>query len=273
MQLDNDEYKVLTEKNYREALKVLIRKRGQTWGGISKLARDSDCQRSHISRVISGKLHFTPDQALAIAASFGFSENTTEYFLTKVDMERAGTRALRNRLQKRLREIETKIENLATKMQRPTFTAREVEVTYFSNWLYCALHVLSSIPKYRTAGAMAERLGTPEAVILLILEQMKNLNLLELKNNQWIFKGGSIHMGKDQPLTVFHHANWRQRALVSIQNQSLDDIHFTNVQSISSADFGRLKRIVLETIEACKKVADPSTEEEAFCLTLDLFRI
>jgi hypothetical protein len=52
-----------------------------------------------------------------------------------------------------------------------------------------------------------------------------------------------------------------------------DGVHFTIVQSLSRADFESVKRLVLETIDGYRKIANPSKEEELICFTTDFFRV
>jgi hypothetical protein len=56
------------------------------------------------------------------------------------------------------------------------------------------------------------------------------------------------------------------------QNPASDGVHYTVVQSVSKADFEKIKQLVLDTIDQYARVAGPSKEEELVTLAVDFFR-
>lgn len=264
---------VFSATNYRQLLGARLRDSEGGRGGISALAEAIPCQRSHLSRVLKGELHLTPDQALAAARALRFSEAETEYFLVLVDHERAGSKALRTRLAGKLKFLKQEHENIGRRIERLIVPASAREMEYFSSWIWVALHVLTSVPQLRTTKALAQRLQLGEALTQRYLERLAELGFVRRERQQWIFASGSLHTPAGSPVTSFHHGNWRQQAVLNVQRSDEEAVHFTNVQSISNRDVERLRQVVFRAIDEFRKIAEPSEPEDAFCLNFDFFRI
>ena len=72
---------------------------------------------------------------------------------------------------------------------------------------------------------------------------------------------------------VLHHQNWRTRAVMDTQDFENTNVHYTAVQTVSKADFARLKELLLQFISEASQIAGPSKPEEGLALTCDLFTI
>ena len=60
------EHSVFDFKNYRKFLNAWIENQDQPRGLMRRLAEAARCETSHMSRVLSGQLEFTPDQAFRV---------------------------------------------------------------------------------------------------------------------------------------------------------------------------------------------------------------
>ena len=116
-------------------------------------------------------------------------------------------------------------------------------------------------------------MGLSELVVIRSLETLEKKGLVKRDGEFWKINPGSIHLPKDSPMNSASHANWRHRAILSSQNTSNDDLHYTVVQAISESDFEKIKQILLKAIENYKSCAYPSPSEELICFSLDYFRV
>lgn len=268
-----DMFSFLTEKEYRHSLRELLDRMPKEWGGISRLAREMNCQRSHISRVLRGHVQLTPDQAIAAAKAFGLPRIESEMFLLKVDLERAGSPLLKKHLMEKIKSLQREQGRIDRVMDRPSFSARELEVTYFSTWLYVAVHTLTACPEYQTVSALSKRLRISPEEVTAVLQKLKEYGLVAEARGKWKYQGSSIHMGKEQPLTMMHHSHWRHRAVHNVQLADKFSLHFSNIQAISEDDAYKIRQILLQALERTKAVADPSDSEEVYCTNLDFFKV
>jgi uncharacterized protein (TIGR02147 family) len=244
-------------------------------GYLRELAEAAGCQRSYFSSILHTKNHLTPDQACSLTHFWNLNNSESEYFLTLVDLARAGTSLLKQRLNRKLAELRKEHEDLTIRMASKTVvTAETGELVYYSSWIYSALHILASISLYQRPSAMAERLNIPEFQIRSCLAVLKQMKLVEeVKADHWRHSSSTRHVHRNSPLVVLHHNNWRQRAILDAQMRPEDGVHFTGVHSVSESDFARLKEFILKQLEQYNQVAGASECEKLVCLNIDLFEV
>jgi uncharacterized protein (TIGR02147 family) len=151
----------------------------------------------------------------------------------------------------------------------------EDQAKFFSSWLYAAVHVLVSLPHCQTKEAIAEYLGISLKRAGEILEFLMSLGLVEQKpNGRYMMGVASVHLGQDSPMISKLHTNWRMKAIQSLERESPeDDIHYSSVVTISSADQELIKSKVVKFIAEIKAIVKPSKEEGIHSFCLDFFRI
>lgn len=241
-------------------------------GALSRAAQAMGTQVSYLSRVMNSELHLTPDQAFLLSQHLRFSPRERKYFQTLVDWERAAHPAYRDQLAAEAKELRRQHEDLQERSRRPR-PVDSYSATYFSGWQWCAIHMLTSTPNGQSVAQLAERLALPRTQVQYFLEQLLAWGLVRRNGPKWEFASGEMHLPKDSPLVVFHHQNWRSRAVQNAQLQDTDALHFTNVQTMSAADWPRLKELVLQFLGDCNALLGPSPPEDAVVLTCDLFRV
>jgi uncharacterized protein (TIGR02147 family) len=259
--------------DYRAYLRKRIESEETSRGLITRMANAAQCQRSHLSRVISGTLHLTPDQALGLTRHWNFNDDETDYFLTLVDRDRAGSPALRARLGNRLQASRRKQEDLTKRLKRMEVIPTGIDSTYYSAWYWSAIHILVSIPEFQTIEAISRRLALPDLMVKNCLEALEQQGLVKNSGKNWKIGSASIHLPRNTPVIGVHHNNWRQRAVMDAVQPGSDGVHYTVVQSLSVRDFEKLKAMMLRWIDEYAAVASPSQEQELICFACDLFRV
>lgn len=258
--------------NYVSYIKSRISEKKGTWGLMTEIAEACGCQKSHLSRVLQGKIELTMDQAAGLSDYFGLTNIESEYFLTLVQLARAGTKSLKQKLQSRLESIRKDQEDLSKRLTSNSIGVEEKEILYYSSWYWSAVHIIASIPEYQTTRAISQRLGLNDSFTEYILKTLLHFNLVSQVGSTWKTTTEPIHLSKKSSLIGLHHNNWRSRAVLSSQNPTHDGLHYTVVQSVSRSDFNRIKQLLLDAIEDYRNVANPSKEEEVACFCLDWFR-
>ncbi len=260
--------------DYKLFLKEYSESATGQWGLMSRLSKAAQCQRSHLSRVIKGSVHLTPDQAFAISEALHLGGLEGEYFVTLVNLARSSTQALRKHLESKLKDLKEKNDNLANRLGKPGVNFdKEFLQIYMSHWSWAAIHMMSSIPTINTSEEIAERLGLKLKKVEMILAKLKEIGFVTYHDGSWSYKTGAFHLEKGSPALIQHHQNWRMKAIEDAGDEYSAGVHFTTVLSLSRKDAERLKQRILDAIEEIQEVTLPSKEETLFCFNADFFEI
>lgn len=259
-----------------EAYKALLKEKLKTFQGhrgvLVKLAVAAGCQRSYLSQVLNGHIHLTPDHALGVSEFFGFDEEQTEYFLTLVDYERAGSRKLKQRLKQRLEGIRKRNANLENRISANIVQTNESGYIYYSSWIWAAVHIAVSIPELQTVEAIAKHLQVPRDLVEQTLAGLLEMGLIKKTAAGWAYGGGEQHLSRKSALIALHHSNWRARAVLAAQTHLEQNYHYTGISSVSRYDLQLIREMLLETTEKIRKIIVLSKEEELICLNMDCFK-
>ena len=242
-------------------------------GELTKAAKALNCQRSYLSRVISENLHITPDHAFNLALFLRFSPHERDYFLSMVEYERSGDKNYREFIMRRLQDLKQKNESIAERTERKTLSFDGHQATYFSSWIWSAIHFLTSIPEYQNSDRIAERIGLNNEAVLIYLRSLEAQGFVVQENQKWKYHQGEFHAQKNSPLVLLHHQNWRMRAMIDAQNFDSESVHFTAVQTMSRKDATWIKELLLSFISEASLIAGPSSPEDGIVLACDFFKI
>lgn len=265
--------KIFTFRDYREYIRFKIEENRATRGYQSMLADAAGCQRSFLSQVLNSHVQLTPDHAAGMARHWGLSEDEGDYFLLLVQHARATSPHLKQRLEKKMRDLREAGEDLSHRLKDARQLVGQQEVAYYSAWYLSAVHTLLSIPEFRTEKAISQRLNLPLALVQSALGTLESLDLVQRRGAAWAVKRFDLHLGNRSLFAANYHCNWRQKAIIRIQEQHAEDIHYTGVHTLSRKDLERVKELIRECIERAREVIAPSPEEELICFSVDLFRV
>src|SRR5437660_270087 len=100
-----NKYSLFEYRDYKAYLRDLLSQMpAQGYGVRSKLAQALRCQVAYVSQVFNKEIHFSLEQAEELNRFFGHSHEESDYFLLLVQSARAGTRALKDRIQAQLEQ-------------------------------------------------------------------------------------------------------------------------------------------------------------------------
>jgi len=262
---------VFAFKNYKSYIQSRIANDPNNWGVMTKLAKAAGCQRPYLSRVLSSEAHLTPAQAFGLSKFWGLTENESEYFLALLELERAGSPEYQEYWKRKLADAKKRHENISKLVNRASAAENARDLHYYSAWYWTAIHILVSIPKFQSEAKIAEKLNLSILQVRSVLLELESWGAVRREGTKWLFHAREQHIPKDSPLVSFHHQNWRQQAVISSQLRKPESIHYTVVQSVSFADYERIKQVILEMIQNTTAIAGPSKEEQLMCMTCDFF--
>lgn len=229
------------------------------------------CQTAYISQVLNQHVNFSLEQAVKVAQFFHHNKEESRFFLLLVQYQRAGSFDLQEFLKKEMEEILEKRSNLKDRLNIKDSLDETNQHIYYSAWYYAAVHILLSIPDYQTPQKIAEHLKLPLSQIQEILEFLLETGLAVQKGNGYEIGKTRIHLGQDSVQIRRHHTNWRNQSIQSIDKNQKEDLHYSNVLSMSQKDVPKVKEIMIKAIEECREIIKVSKEERLQILTMDFF--
>lgn len=261
--------KVFEFQDYKSYLRARIE---QSRGNLTSFAEAAGCQASYLSRVCSSKIQLTQDHAFRLSRFWGLDKGEREYFMNLVDFERAGDAGLRESLKQTLHQARARESNLQNKTHRQDSNSYQLNGVYHSHWSFAAVHFLTSIKSFTTAGEISERLQLPGELVSDVLKQLTDWNLIRSSGKRFFFQTGVGHIEKSSPVLPLFHANWRNKSVTDSQLRHTDGLHFTNIQTVSKKDFERLKQLASEFVETTTALATQSEPEELIVIICDVFK-
>lgn len=251
-------------------------------GSRKLLAEAMGCQVSHVTNVLNGDSHLSLEQADAAARHFGFSQGELDYFLLLLQLNRAGTRGLRESLSRLLEEHSARHRNLKERLKISETVRREQESLYYSSWHYGAIHVLLSIPEFQTRESLSQRLSLPQERVDEVLAFLVDAGLAEKQGvAQFQIRNPVVHLAKSSPLIRRHHANWRLKTIAALESgavrfssaDSFENLHYSAVVTLSDDDLARVREILTRALAESLDVIRASPEQDAAVLSIDWHRL
>lgn len=259
-------------KKYKRFLEAIEENRKTYERGFrSKLAEALDCQSGYVSQVLNGDAHFSLEQALKVSKYLNLKPREQKYFLILVEHARAGTKELQNYFSNELKTLLDEYLNIKERVGDSNILSEADQSTYYSSWHFLAIHVLSSLPEFNTAKAIAHALKIPDEVVNRVLLFLIQANIVIEKNG--ILKPGltQVHLDRGSPLIRQHHTNWRISAIHSLVAENKDDLHYSTVSTLSKADAEKLKAEMIKMIEHYVATVAPSKEEVMYGFNMDFY--
>lgn len=262
---------LFSTKNYRTFIRKMIESQEGKRGYKKRLADCAGCQAAYLSQVLAEKAELTPEQAERLCQFWALSQLESEYFFQLVNLARAGTASLRERISLRLLEVKSEWQNKNSSFEKASVSEPDSAALYYCHWLHSAIHVLVTVPALATAAALAKHLQQSESVVKEALEDLRRIGLVVETEGRWRTTQGQIHAAQKDFFAELHHKNWRLKALEPRKGGKKIGIRYTSVHTISEADFLKLRDLLDEAIRNSRKLIEPSPEETGACLVIDYF--
>ena len=261
--------------SYKDFLRAKIEENSDVYGYQTQLAKVAGCQRSFLSQALHSHVHLTPEQACGLANHFRFNDDQRGYFLDLLLLDRAGTQELRDFQLTKIKRAQRKAKEHAKRYQEEKISSAEETAIYYSSWMVSAIHMLLTIPQYRTVNLIAKRLSISKEQANQTLQQLKKLNLAEMKGKgegaEWNTTKNRIHLPERPPFTVMNHRNWREVALEHAARSKVNSTHYTAVYSLSKKDYDQLQSMLRNFLDETRKKVFASPEEEIAVFLCDFF--
>lgn len=260
--------------DFRKFIKAAIKARANNgFGELTKLAAAIGVNNTFVSQVLNGTKLFSPEQALATATYLNLSELERDYFVTLVQLDRAGTSELRDYLREKLAKLKAQSEALVNRVAHQARLTDEQRAVFYSDWLYSAVRLSTLIPGRESVEKLAAHFHLPEGKVREVVDVLLASGLIVHDKRGLRIGPLSTHLEATSPLVKSHHANWRQKALAAMSNGDAQALHYSAPMTLSRADAERVREILIDAINRIDKIVEPSPSEELMCVNFDWFRV
>lgn len=273
--MNDENVRVYNYEDYKVFLKDHISslpKAGR--GQFLKISRHLNVHSTLISQIISGDKEFTLEQAYKLCRYLGFGDLESDYFMSMVQMRKAGTKELKDYHAGKLRVLASKFRKVSSRVSGKKVLSENDKAMYYSDWVYIAIWLLTGLDTIKNANDICSKLNLPLERVGQVLRFLNRTGLVVEDENGFLSMGRArTHIDSKEPLIGKHHTNWRLKAIENFPNLPEDELAFSAPLTISKKDFPRLKNEILELIEKASKLVSKSEPEELACLNIDLFRL
>lgn len=238
-----------------------------------QLAEFIGCQVAYVSHVLAADRHFSSEQAEAAARFFNLRDDEAEFFLLILELQKAGTPELRKFLSKRIQALRSDYQEVKKRLRITTEISSSDQARYYSSWHYQAIHSLLTIPEFRTAKNIAERLQLPIERVNDILSFFMQKGLATESKGETLPTEKQIHLPRTSPLISKLHTNWRVQSLSALENLKVDDYHYSGVVTLSEKDMKAVREILMKALATSVEVIKPSKEEKIAVLAMDFYEL
>ncbi len=242
-------------------------------GQLSKMAAHINSNSTLLSQVFKGTREFSTEQAHLLADFFSFNFLETKYWMLLLNLERAGTKNLKDFYKNQIEEIREQ----SLKVQNRVSTDRELtdaeKAMLVSSWKPAAIFIFCS----RNGGVSLDDLCTslklPPAKTKIIVDRLVDIGLLRREGSQIVNGYIRLHIPKGSPYISRHYTNWRLKAIENCEDIGEDELIYTSLAGVSPLDIPVLKEKIMQLISDYSKIVTASPAEQLVCLNIDYFRV
>ena len=258
--------------SYKGFLRVLIKQFPKNGRGLStRLAEHLNLPPTVVSQILGRDRHFTPDQAVEVAAFFGLDERSTDYFIMLVHLARSESKKLKAHYEQKLAKLRLEAENLRNLVKGKDELTDAEKAQFYSNWYYSAIFHLSAINGYQSVEAIADYFGLSRAKIGEVVSFLLESGLLVEKDGELSPGLKSMHVSDKSEFVNNHRRNWRDKAREKFTKPGETDIFMSIPVSMGKRDSELFRAELLKLIKSFSKLVEPSPSEKLQCLNIDWF--
>lgn len=254
-------------------LKERLSAENSSRGMKTQLAEALLIQPAFLSQVLSGKYSLSLEQADLANKFFDHATDESNFFLLLVSRDRASTSSLKKHFDHQLNLILKKRQRLIERLGRKAEMSAEVEGIYYSSWMYGAIHIACTIPEMGSRKLISEKLNLSIEVVGNVLDFLTENNFLQKSAEKYKPTDSWARLDKKSPHIIRHHANWRQKAIQNLENQTDDDLHYSGVFSMDQKTARKIQNAVLDFVKLQLKDIEAAKEEDLFVFGIDFFNL
>ena len=201
------------------------------------------------------------------------TELESDYVMNLLLKDRSTTIAARQIFETKMFKIKNIADELSLKIKNKKDSHEIIseahKTLYYSNWLFSAVHILTSIDAFQTVESVAKKMNCAESAIMQVLNSLIEMNMVEKNKDKYVHNGQSMYLKRDAAQIYSLHL---QSRLESVQRSyEKNDLHFTNIFSASKDDVEKIRSQIVDLIEVQRKTVHDSGAQTACVFCCDFF--
>jgi uncharacterized protein (TIGR02147 family) len=161
---------IFKQDDYRKILREYIEEQPRKGRGLVKVIGEYlNINAAQVSQTLSGQRNFSDEHAYALTKFMGLKPLETEYFFELVQVEKAGSKDLRDYHFKRAIKIKDSADDLKKRLTPDRVLNDEDKAIFYSNYLYSAVRLATSLEGGQSVESIAELLKVPRLLVVQIL--------------------------------------------------------------------------------------------------------
>ena len=253
--------------------KAFLRAQSKVRGRKSALSEAMNIQPTYLSHVLHGKAHLSLEQVESLNRFLHHTEDEAHFLLLLLQKEKAGTQTLEKYFQKQIDELFMKRLDLSKRLGVQNSLTEEDRSIYYSSWVYGALHMAVTVPSLRTREVLLKHFNISSETFQKAAEFLLRTGLIIEKGREFTSGPTFMRIGKDSHQIIKHHTNWRNQAIESLDRETIQDLHYSAVVSLSEKDALKIKDLLLQGVNDNIEIIKKSPEEKVFVYVLDFFEL
>jgi uncharacterized protein (TIGR02147 family) len=240
-------------------------------GQVNKIATYIGVNSTHVSQVLGGQKDFTLEQGQLVAEYLGLGGLECDYFILLLQMERAGSKKLKDYFKKKVVEIKEASLEIKNRIPTERTLSEQDRAVFYSSWIYSAVRLFCSIGDGKTLDEICERFFLERTKALEILNFLTSCQLCEQEGPVYKLRSQKTHLEQGSPFLLRHYANWRMKAIQRSENLEKQELMFTAPFSIHKKDFAVLREEFLQVIKKLYSQVESTDPQDVACVNIDLF--
>lgn len=267
---------IFIESNYRFILRQVVEQRKGIDSAFSfqTIAEATRITKSYISKVTTGKAHFSADQLFVVCEHLCFTELQIRYTMLLLEHERSTNRRRREALQRELQAIRDQaLDSREHLKARPDSLSDDSLRDYYIDPFHQIVHICLSIPRYQSDPVrLASDLDLSVSDLREIIDRLERLGIVEQHAGKIRTLIKSIHLPRASPA----FKPWRnQLKLLCLERLSRrsrrDDYSFSVTFSATERVRDKIKSDFLDMLKRTEELVQGARQEETFQMGFDLF--
>jgi uncharacterized protein (TIGR02147 family) len=258
-------------RKYMVARFAEMPKRG--YGQARRLADFLQVHTTLVSQVIKGRKTFTLEQAASACEFLALNDLETDYFLLLVQIDRAGSQALRRTLSRQLERLKAQSKELVNRLSSKGKLSEEERAIFYSDWAFSAIRQLTAIKGFQRLDVIADYVGLSHRRVREIIDFLLKVRLCVEKDGQLHIGPASTHVESSSAWVRLHHMNWREKSIEALSRDAPAKLHYSAPTTLSRADAEVVREMIVRFLESVDRVIEPSISESLYCLNVDWFEL
>ncbi len=241
-------------------------------GMQSRLAEAAGCSKPHFSLVMKERAFLTPDQAYGVCQYLGLSKMEQKYFELILSHERASNKKYKDYLKQEIKKYKIKATKLIHKTENnnPTELSSEDLFLYYSDWIYSAVHIATSIPHYQSIKKLKSFFHLDSKKINEIIDYLNKIKLIKQDGDSVKISNNNMHLDKESKYYKIFSKQWSDKIHELQKNKNLDDFDYTGCFTCDEDAYEQIREEFDHLFEKIQKIVQKSSERKMAVIKINL---